>query len=259
MYEKIAGTNPYKEAMMIYPAVHYTMGGLWVDYNLETNVPGLFALGEANFSDHGANRLGASALMQGLADGYFVIPYTIGQFLSGEIRTPSLDPNRDEFKQAEEDVRNRLEKILNIQGDKSVESLHRELGLIMWEYCGMSRNAEGLKLGLEKIRALRKEFWNNVFVPGTANEFNPELEKASRVIDFMELGETMMMDALDRKESCGGHFREEYQTEEGEALRDDQNYTYVSAWEWKGDGQDPVLHKEDLVFDNVELKTRSYK
>lgn len=259
MYEKITGVNPYKEAMTIYPAVHYTMGGLWVDYNLETNVPGLFALGEANFSDHGANRLGASALMQGLADGYFVIPYTIGQFLSGEIRTPHISNELPEFKEAEQEVRERLEKILNVQGDKSVESMHRDLGLIMWDHCGMSRSAEGLKKGLSKIRDLRKEFWNNVYVPGNLDEFNPELEKASRVIDFMELGEVMMMDALDRQESCGGHFREEYQTPEGEALRDDQNYTYVSAWEWKGDGQEPQLHKEELTFENVELKTRSYK
>ena len=259
MYQKIAGTNPYKEAMMIYPAVHYTMGGLWVDYNLETNIPGLFCLGEANFSDHGANRLGASALMQGLADGYFVIPYTIGQFLSGEIRTPKLDPNLSEFMEAEKAVQARIEKLINIKGDKSVESLHRELGLIMWEYCGMARNAEGLKIGLEKIRALRKEFWSNVYIPGSADEFNPELEKAGRVIDFMELGETMIMDALDREESCGGHFREEFKTEDGEAKRDDENFTYVAAWEWKGDGEDPVVHKEELSFDNVELKTRSYK
>ena len=197
--------------------------------------------------------------MQGLADGYFVIPYTIGQFLSGEIRTPKINPELPEFKQAEEDVRNRLEKIMKVQGDRSVESIHRDLGLIMWEYCGMSRKAEGLKLGIEKIRDLRYQFWNNVYVPGSMNDFNPELEKAMRVSDFLELGEVMMMDALDRNESCGGHFREEYQTPEGEALRDDQNYTYVSAWEWKGDGQDPVLHKEPLEFENVELKTRSYK
>jgi succinate dehydrogenase / fumarate reductase flavoprotein subunit len=256
MYEKITGENPYKLPMKIYPAIHYTMGGLWVDYNLETNVPGLFALGEANFSDHGANRLGASALMQGLADGYFVIPYTIGQFLSGEIRTPQISADSPEFDQAEKDVANRLESLINVKGNQTVESFHRRLGKIMWEYCGMSRNAEGLKKGRQMIRDLKKEFYSDVFVPGTQNEFNPELEKATKVADFLELGETMMVDALDRNESCGGHFREEY-TEGGEAKRNDADYTYVSAWEW--DDEEPILHKEDLTFENVELKTRSYK
>ncbi len=257
MYEKITGENPYKMPMKIYPAVHYTMGGLWVDYNLETNVPGLFALGEANFSDHGANRLGASALMQGLADGYFVIPYTIGQFLSKEIRTPSISPDHEAFATAEEHTREQLQKLINVKGNQSVESFHRRLGKIIWDYCGMSRSAEGLTKARQMVRELREEFWKDVFVPGDMDEFNPELEKAARVADFMELGELMIIDALDRNESCGGHFREEYQTPEGEALRNDKDYTYVAAWEW--DDNDPVLHKEELQFDNVELKTRSYK
>ena len=256
MYEKITGENPYKTAMKIYPAVHYTMGGLWVDYNLQTNIPGLFALGEANFSDHGANRLGASALMQGLADGYFVIPYTIGTFLADEIRTPMIDNDSEAFHNAEARVRNRIDQLLAINGNQSVESFHRRLGKIMWEYCGMSRNAEGLKKGRELIRELRKEFYSDVYIPGTADEFNPELEKAARVADFLELGELFAVDALDRGESCGGHFREE-STENGEAKRNDAEYTYVSAWEW--DDNNPVLHKEELTFENVELKTRSYK
>lgn len=259
MYEKITGEDPYKNPMKIYPAVHYTMGGLWVDYNLETNVPGLFALGECNFSDHGANRLGASALMQGLADGYFVIPYTIGQFLSGEIRTPKIDPKHESFAKAENAVRERLEQLINVKGNQSVESFHRRLGKIMWDYCGMSRSADGLKKARQMVRELQEEFYKDVFVPGTIGEFNPELEKAARVADFLELGELMIVDAHDRNESCGGHFREEYQTEEGEALRDDANYTYVAAWEYNGWDTDPVLHREDLVFENVELKTRSYK
>ena len=257
MYEKITGENPYLVPMKIYPAVHYTMGGLWVDYNLQTNIPGLFAAGEANFSDHGSNRLGASALMQGLADGYFVLPYTIGTFLADEIRTPMIDPNGKEFMQAEQDVADRIAKIMAIQGNQSVESFHRRLGLTVWEYCGMSRSAEGLKKGRQIIRELREEFYRDVFVPGSADEYNPELEKALRVADFMELGELMMVDALDREESCGGHFREEYQTEDGEALRRDKEFAYVSAWEW--DENNPILHKEQLEFENVELKTRSYK
>ena len=257
MYEKITGENPYKLPMKIYPAVHYTMGGLWVDYNLETNVPGLFALGEANFSDHGANRLGASALMQGLADGYFVIPYTIGQFLSKEIRTPKINPDLSEFAEAEKNIQEQLNKLISIKGNQSVESFHRRLGKIMWEYCGMARNAEGLKKGRQMIRELRAEFWKDVYVPGTVDEFNPELEKAGRVADFLEMGEVMILDALNRNESCGGHFREEYQTPEGEAMRNDEDYTYVAAWEW--DDTEPVLHKEELTFENVELKTRSYK
>ncbi len=258
MYEKITGENPYDVPMKIFPAVHYTMGGLWVDYNLETNIPGLFALGECNFSDHGANRLGASALMQGLADGYFVIPYTIGQFLSKEIRTPKIDNSSPAFMEAEKEVDGRLKKLLSINGSQSVESFHRRLGLIMWEYCGMSRNAEGLQKGRKLIQELREEFWKDVFVPGNQDEFNPELEKATRVADFLELGELMMVDALDRNESCGGHFREEYQSEGGEAQRRDDEYAYVAAWEWVNGG-DPILHREDLEFENVELKTRSYK
>lgn len=259
MYEKITGEDPYIYPMKIYPAVHYTMGGLWVDYNLETNVPGLFALGECNFSDHGANRLGASALMQGLADGYFVIPYTIGTFLSKEIRTPKFDPNAPEFLDAEKAVKDRIDHLLQVQGSQSVESFHRRLGLIMWDYCGMARNAEGLQKALQMVRDLQVEYKKDVFVPGGNTEYNPELEKALRVADFMELGETMILDALNRNESCGGHFREEYQTPEGEALRDDEHYAYVAAWEYPGNGQEPILHKEELVFENVELKTRSYK
>lgn len=259
MYEKIKGDNPYKTPMMIYPAVHYTMGGLWVDYNLETNIPGLFATGECNFSDHGANRLGASALMQGLADGYFVLPYTIGQFLSGEIRTGSIDPNQPEFEEAEQQVRDQIEKLISIQGSKSPESMHRRLGRIMWDYCGMSRNAEGLKSARQMIRELREEFWSDLYIAGSNEEYNPELEKAYRVADFIDLGELMVVDALQREESCGGHFREEFQTEDGEALRNDEDFTYVSAWEFRSPEEEPVLHKEDLVFENVELKTRSYK
>ncbi len=258
MYEKITGENPYETPMKIYPAVHYTMGGIWVDYNLETNIPGLFALGELNFSDHGANRLGASALMQGLADGYFVIPYTIGSFLSKEIRTPAISTDDPAFAAAEEDTRNRIDQLLAVQGKQTVDQFHRRLGLIMWEYCGMSRNATGLQEGRKQIQELRAEFYQDVRVPGSTMEFNPELEKALRVADFMELGEMMMEDALNREESCGGHFREEYQSAEGEAKRNDEDFTYVSAWEWK-DGDDSVLHKEPLVFENVELKTRSYK
>lgn len=259
MYEKITGEDPYKVPMKIYPAVHYTMGGLWVDYNLETNLPGLFAIGEANFSDHGANRLGASALMQGLADGYFVLPYTIGQFLSKEIRTPKIDADQEAFQQAERDTRERIERLMSIKGNQSVESFHRRLGKIMWDYCGMSRNADGLRSARQMVRELSQEFYKDVFVPGSADDYNPELEKALRVADFMELGELMILDALNRNESCGGHFREEYQSEEGEALRDDENYAYVSAWEYNGWDEEPKLHKEELVFENVELKTRSYK
>ncbi|HHJ49426.1 MAG TPA: fumarate reductase/succinate dehydrogenase flavoprotein subunit [Phaeodactylibacter sp.] len=257
MYEKITGDNPYETPMMIYPAVHYTMGGLWVDYNLQTTIPGLFAAGECNFSDHGANRLGASALMQGLADGYFVLPYTIGQFLSDEIRTPKIDPNLPEFKQVEDEVRARLEKLLNNQGSESVESFHRRLGKIMWDYAGMSRNAEGLDKARKMVRELREEYHREVYVPGSMNEFNPELEKAQRVADFMEMAELLIIDARHRNESCGGHFREEYQTADGEALRDDEHYAYVAAWNWN-DGE-PELTKEPLTFENIEVKTRSYK
>ncbi|MEM6395515.1 MAG: fumarate reductase/succinate dehydrogenase flavoprotein subunit [Bacteroidota bacterium] len=257
MYEKITGEDPYVMPMKIYPAVHYTMGGLWVDYNLQTNIPGLFALGEANFSDHGANRLGASALMQGLADGYFVIPYTIGTFLADEIRTPMIDPDGEDFRRSEQEVADRIEKLMSIGGSQSVESFHRRLGKIMWEYCGMSRNAEGLHKGRRMIRELREEFYKDVFVPGRPDDYNPELEKALRVADFLELGEVMVLDALNREESCGGHFREEYQTPEGEALRRDDEFAYVAAWEW--DDTEPIMHREELIFENVELKTRSYK
>jgi len=259
MYEKITGENPYETPMKIYPAAHYTMGGLWVDYNMETSIPGLFALGECNFSDHGANRLGASALMQGLADGYFVIPYTIGPFLSKEIRTPKFSTDSAEFDEAEKAVRDRLTNLLENNGNQSVESFHRRLGKIMWDHCGMSRNETRLKEGIQKIRELRAEFHKDVFVPGTMDEFNPELEKAARVADFLEMGELICVDALNRKESCGGHFREESQTEEGEAKRDDANFAYGAAWEWQNISSDPVLHKENLTFEAIELKTRSYK
>ncbi len=258
MYEKITGENPYKEPMKIYPAVHYTMGGLWVDYNLQTTIPGLFALGEANFSDHGANRLGASALMQGLADGYFVIPYTIGGYLS-EQSYDKISTDHPEFKKSEEDLKAQMNKLLNINGSKTVDQFHRELGLIMWDYCGMSRTADGLKAAKKKIQELRAEYWQNLKTVGTQDELNMTLEKAYRVADFMELGELMVDDALNREESCGGHFREEYQTEEGEALRNDEDFAYVAAWEYKGENQQAELHKEDLVFENVKLTQRSYK
>jgi succinate dehydrogenase / fumarate reductase flavoprotein subunit len=259
MYEKITGEDPYTNPMKIYPAVHYTMGGLWVDYNLQTNIPGLFALGECNFSDHGANRLGASALMQGLADGYFVIPYTIGTFLANEIRTPKFDTNSQAFVDAESDVRSRLTGFINNGGKQSAESFHRRLGKIMWEYCGMARNAEGLTKARKMIQALKEEFYADLYVPGTADEFNPELEKATRVADFLELGELMCIDALQREESCGGHFREEHQTEEGEALRDDVGMAYVSAWGWKDTSLEPELNKEPLVYENIKVAARSYK
>ena len=258
MYEKITGENPYEVPMRIYPAVHYTMGGLWVDYELMTTVPGLYALGEANFSDHGANRLGASALMQGLADGYFVIPYTIGNYLADEIRTKAIPTDHPAFVAAEKEVADRIHKLMSIQGTASVESLHKRLGKIMWDKCGMARNEKGLKEAIEEIRALKKEFWTNVRIPGEVNEYNPELDKANRVADFIELGELMCMDALNREESCGGHFREEYQTEEGEAERHDDKFMYVAAWEFKGESQFE-LHKEDLVYDVVHPSARSYK
>lgn len=258
MYEKITGENPYNQPMRIYPAVHYTMGGLWVDYELQTTVPGLYALGEANFSDHGANRLGASALMQGLADGYFVIPYTLGNYLAGEIRTPAIPTSHPAFEEAENTVRNRIEKLMGIKGTESVESFHKRLGKIMWNKCGMARNEQGLKEAVEEIKALRKEFWSNVRIPGEINEFNPELDKAGRVGDFLEMGELMCIDALHRRESCGGHFREESQTEEGEAKRDDANFSYVAAWEFKSD-ENWELHKEPLEFEIVKPTQRSYK
>lgn len=258
MYEKITGENPYNVPMRIYPAVHYTMGGLWVDYELQTNVKGLYALGECNFSDHGSNRLGASALMQGLADGYFVIPYTIGNYLADEIRTANIPTIHPAFEETEKNVKARIEKLMNIKGSETVESLHKRLGKIMWDKCGMARNAEGLKEAIEEIRALKKEFWSNVKIPGSVDEFNPELDKAGRVADFIELGELLCIDALQREESCGGHFREEYQTPEGEALRDDENFMYVSAWELK-DESSWELHKEDLEYDLVKPTQRSYK
>jgi succinate dehydrogenase / fumarate reductase flavoprotein subunit len=258
MYEKITGEDPYTLPMKIYPAVHYTMGGLWVDYNLMTNIPGLYALGEANFSDHGANRLGASALMQGLADGYFVIPYTIGNYLAGQPYTKT-DINHPAFNEAEKGIRDMISKLLSINGKRTADDFHRELGQIMWEYCGMSRTAEGLKKARGLVRALRAEFWKDVKVLGSSDELNLSLEKANRVADFLELGELMIVDALHREESCGGHFREEYQTEEGEALRNDEEFAYVGAWEFKGTDQDEVLHKEELVFENVKLTQRSYK
>jgi succinate dehydrogenase / fumarate reductase flavoprotein subunit len=258
MYEKIADDNPYETPMKIYPAVHYTMGGVWVDYNLMTTIPGCYALGEANFSDHGANRLGASALMQGLADGYFVIPYTIGDYLADDIRTGSIPTNTPEFDQAEKEVKERLAHFISNKGTKSVDYFHRKLGKIMWNKCGMSRNEKDLKTAIEEIKQLKADFWKDVRVPGTLNEFNQELEKAGRVADFIELGELMCKDALNRNESCGGHFREEYQTEEGEAMRDDEKFTYVAAWEYKGEGE-TTLHKEALKYENIELKQRSYK
>ena len=258
MYQQITGENPYKTPMRIYPAVHYTMGGLWVDYNLMTTVPGCYALGEANFSDHGANRLGASALMQGLADGYFVIPYTIGDYLAA-IGHEKVSADRPEFKEAEAAVKNRINDLLSRKGEKTVDELHRKLGLTMWDYCGMSRTAEGLKKAQGIIADIKKEFESNVKVLGGNEEMNQSLEKALRLADFIELGALMVQDALDRNESCGGHFREEYQTPDGEALRDDENYAYVAAWEYKGDNQAEVLHKETLNFENVKLTQRSYK
>ena len=259
MYEKIVDQNPYETPMMIYPAVHYTMGGVWVDYNLMTSIPGCYAIGEANFSDHGANRLGASALMQGLADGYFVLPYTIGDYLADDIRTGTIDTNTPEFDAAEKEGKDQIDAFVNNNGKNSVDSYHRKLGKIMWDKCGMSRNAEGLKEAIAEIKALREDFYKNVNVPGKADEFNEQLAKAGRVADFLELGELFAKDALERTESCGGHFREESQTPEGEALRDDENFTFVSAWEYKGEPSEAVLVKEDLNYEEIEVKTRSYK
>ena len=259
MYEKIVDQNPYETPMMIYPAVHYTMGGIWVDYNLMTTVPGCFAIGEANFSDHGANRLGASALMQGLADGYFVLPYTIGDYLSDDIRTGAIPTDSPEFDEAESNVRAQIDRFINNKGTKTVDYFHRKLGKIIWNKCGMSRNKKGLQEAIAEVKVLREEFYKDVFVPGTANSFNEPLAKALRVADFLELGELFAKDALERTESCGGHFREESQTLEGEALRDDKNFTFVSAWEYKGEPSKSKLHKEVLKYENIELKTRSYK
>ncbi len=259
MYEKIMDVDPYKEPMQIYPAIHYAMGGTWVDYNLMTSVPGLYSLGEANFSDHGANRLGASALMQGLADGYFVLPYTIGDYLANEIMVPKINTNLPEFEAAEKAAVSRLEQLFNIKGKTPVDHFHKKLGAILWEFVGMSRNEAGLKKAIEEIKKLRKEFYADLLVPGELKNVNPELEKAGRVADFLEFGELLARDALNRKESCGGHFREESATEEGEAKRDDENFAYVAAWEYKGVDEEPVLHKEELVFETIQLTQRSYK
>ena len=259
MYEKITDTDPYKEPMMIYPAVHYTMGGIWVDYNLMTTIPGLYAIGEANFSDHGANRLGASALMQGLADGYFVLPYTIGDYLSHEIQSPKVDTNTPEFEAAEKAVKDRIEKLFSIKGNQSVDDIHKKLGHIMWDMVGMARTKESLEKAIVEIQKVRKEFWADVRVPGKNGEFNQEIEKALRLADFLELGELMARDALGRNESCGGHFREEYQTPEGEAQRDDENYAYVAIWEYNGPDAEPTLHKEELKFEAIKVAQRNYK
>ena len=259
MYEKITGDDPYKTPMRIYPAVHYTMGGLWVDYNLMTTVPGLFALGECNFSDHGANRLGASALMQGLADGYFVIPNTIGDYLADEIRVPAIHTSHPAFEDAEKNVYDRIHRLKNINGKQTVEELHKKLGIIIWDYCGMSRNEAGLTKALQMVRDLKKEFWTDVKIPGEIHELNSELDKAGRVADFIELGELMIVDALMRRESCGGHFREESQTEDGEAKRDDDNFSFVAAWEYTGEDNPSQLNKELLEFDVVHPTQRSYK
>ncbi len=259
MYEKIVDDNPYETPMMIYPAMHYTMGGLWVDYELQTNIPGLFCGGEANFSDHGANRLGASALMQGLADGYFVLPYTVQNYLADDIATPRMTTQEKEFDEAEKAVQQRTQKIFDIKGKRSVDSIHKELGHAMWDFVGMGRNKEGLQKAIEKIGAIKKEFWSNVRIPGKIEDMNVELDKANRLADFIEIGELIAIDALHREESCGGHFREEFQTPEGEALRQDDKFTYVACWEYKGEAQKPVMHKEDLKFDVVKLVQRNYK
>ena len=259
MYEKITDENPYEMPMKIYPAIHYTMGGIWVDYNLQTTIPGLFATGEANFSDHGANRLGASALMQGLADGYFVAPYTVSNYLADDIRTGKISTDHPEFEKAEKTVNDKLDYFINNNGSKSVDYFHRRLGKIIWENCGMARNKEDLEKAIKEVDSLRDEFWKEVKVPGTKDGLNQELEKAGRVADFIELGALMCYDALSREESCGGHFREEYQTSEGEAVRNDEEFAFVSAWEFKGENEVPELHKEDLKYENIELKQRSYK
>ena len=245
--------------MMIYPAIHYTMGGIWVDYDLQTTVPGLYAIGEANFSDHGGNRLGASALMQGLADGYFILPVTIGDYLSHKFSEPKTDIKSAEFDEAEKEVQEKIDKLFSIKGHQSVDSIHKKLGNIMWDYVGMARTEEGLKKAIKEIDELKKEFWSDLCLPGTQYEFNQELEKALRLADFLEIGKLMAYDALNREESCGGHFREESQTEEGEAKRDDENFMYVAAWEYKGEDKKPELHKEPLQYEFIEVKTRNYK
>jgi len=259
MYEKIVDDNPYETPMMIYPAIHYTMGGIWVDYELQTSIPGLFAIGEANFSDHGANRLGASALMQGLADGYFVLPYTIQNYLADQISVPRFSTDLPEFQEAENDLNKKIAKLMAVKGQRSVDSIHKELGIIMWDFVGMARTKESLEKALVEIKALKKEFWANVRIPGEANNLNVELEKALRLADFLEIGELMARDGLDRNESCGGHFREEYQTPEGEALRQDDLYSYVSCWKYKGEDQDPELLKEPLDYEFVVRQQRNYK
>ncbi len=259
MYEKITDVDPYKEPMMIYPAIHYTMGGIWVDYNLETTIPGLFSIGEANFSDHGGNRLGASALMQGLADGYFILPYTIGDYLAGKISEPKTDINSKEFIETEKQVKDKITKLFSIKGKQPVDHFHKKLGHIMWDYVGMARNEEGLKKAIVQIKELREDFWKDVFVPNTNDEFNQELEKALRVADFLEMGELMAKDALHRRESCGGHFREEMQTEEGETKRDDENFMYVGCWEYDANSADHILHKEPLKYEFVKIANRNYK
>jgi succinate dehydrogenase / fumarate reductase flavoprotein subunit len=258
MYEKIVAQNPYETPMMIYPASHYTMGGLWVDYNLMSTIPGLFVLGEANFSDHGANRLGASALMQGLADGYFIIPYTIGGYLAGS-RFPEITADHEAFKESEVFVQQRVDRLLNIKGKRTVQDFHRELGNILWEQCGMGRTDEGLTKARGLVADLKGEFWENVTVPGTEKDLNQSLENAGRVADFLEFADIMVADALARRESCGCHFNEAFQTEDHEALRDDENMCHVAVWEYAGEGQAPIFHKEPLVFENVKLVTRSYK
>lgn len=259
MYEKIVDDNPYETPMMIYPAIHYTMGGVWVDYELQTSIPGCFFIGEANFSDHGANRLGASALMQGLADGYFVLPYTIQNYLADQITVPRFSTDLPEFQEAEDAINKKVAKLMAIKGEHSVDSIHKKLGHIMWEYVGMGRTKESLETAIAKIKELRKDFWTNLRIPGEANTLNTELEKALRLADFIEIGYLMAMDGLDRNESCGGHFREEYQTPEGEALRDDENYSYVSCWKYMGEDQDPELVKEPLDYEFVVRQQRNYK
>jgi succinate dehydrogenase / fumarate reductase flavoprotein subunit len=259
MYKTITGIDPYEEPMRIYPAGHYTMGGLWVDYELMTTIPGLYAIGEANFSDHGANRLGASSLMQASGDGYFILPNTISNYLADEIRVPKISTDKPEFEATEKEAVERLKKLISIKGKQTAASFHKRLGKIMWDYCGMVRNEEGLKKALVQIKELKEEFWRDLNVPGTYSELNMELEKAGRVADYFELTELLVTDALNRKESCGAHFREEYQTADGEALRNDDEYTYVAAWEYAGEGKPHILHKEELKFEEVEMKVRSYK
>lgn len=259
MYEKITNDNPYETPMMIYPAIHYTMGGIWVDYELQTSVPGLFAIGEANFSDHGANRLGASALMQGLADGYFVLPYTIQNYLSDQIQVPRFSTDRPEFEEAEKAINDRIKRLMSVQGHRSVDSLHKELGHIMWDNVGMGRDAAGLRRAIDELKTLKKTFWKEVHIPGRADDLNIELEKALRLADFIEIGELMAHDALNREESCGGHFRLEHQTEEGEAKRDDENFSYVSCWAYRGEDQAPEMYKEPLIYEETERKQRNYK